>query len=127
MNKIFQVNVTTQLTTEECCACGVDFAMPTELRTRLLETGKTFYCPNGHGQHYSESTEAKLRQTEEKLREERAYASGLSKQLNGALKQISYKKRTITRMENRVQNGVCTECHRHFENLERHMKTKHPQ
>jgi len=101
------------------------FAMPTELRAKMLETGKTFYCPNGHSQYYAKSTEAKLREAQERLREQIAYSSSLSHQLDGALKQVSIKKGVITRMRHRVQNGVCTECHRHFENLERHMKTKH--
>lgn len=29
-------------------------------------------------------------------------------------------------MKNRVANGVCPCCNRHFENLERHMKGQHP-
>lgn len=125
MKQVIQVNVTTQLTTEECCVCGVDFAMPTSLRDKLLETGKYFYCPNGHAQHFAESTEVKLRRANQFLREERAYSMTLRDQRDGALRQVSAHKGVVTRMKTRVQAGVCTECHRHFENLERHMKTKH--
>ncbi len=125
MNQTIQINVNTQLTTEECCVCGVDFAMPTSLRNRLLESGAFFYCPNGHSQHFTESTETKLRRANQFLREERAYSTCLIKQRDGALRQVSVHKGVVTRMKNRAHAGVCIECHRHFENLERHMKTKH--
>lgn len=125
MKQVIQVDVTTQLVTEECCSCGVVFAMPAQLREEMLRTGHYFYCPVGHSQHYTESTEKKLRRAEERLREERAYSSTLIKQRDGALRRVSVHKGVVTRMKNRVHAGVCIECHRHFENLERHMKTKH--
>lgn len=42
-------------------------------------------------------------------------------------KQLEVRKGLLTRMKNRVGNGVCPCCNRHFKNLQGHMKTKHPE
>jgi phosphoglycerate-specific signal transduction histidine kinase len=106
----------TTFVTEECCNCGVLFALTNSLRQGLLETHRTFYCPNGHPQSYISKTEAeKLR---EQLIETQNKLTQTETQLNGALSQISKTKK-------RIMNGVCPECHRHFVNVERHMHTKH--
>ena len=125
MSEVLTYNIGTALVTEECCNCGVIFAMPEAMKAQLLKTGNTFYCPSGHPQVYSENTEKKLRRVEGLLREEYAYSDTLRKQRDGALRQVSAHKGVATRMKKRVHAGVCIECHRHFENLERHMKTKH--
>lgn len=45
------LSTSVDLTTEECCNCGVLFAMPADLRKQLLaDHSRSFYCPNGHGQ-----------------------------------------------------------------------------
>jgi len=36
-------------------------------------------------------------------------------------------KAALTRMTNRIAFGVCPCCHRHFDNLQRHIATKHPE
>lgn len=123
--RLLNLVTNTDLTTEICCNCGVQFAMPTELWQERKQDGKGFYCPNGHSMVFTNSVETKLREAEERLREVNAYSSSLSHQLNGALKQVSIKKGVITRLKHRAMNGVCGECHRHFDNLERHMKAKH--
>ena len=45
---------------EYCCNCGVPFAMTTETYKNYSDTGKVFFCPNGHQQHYTESCSVKL-------------------------------------------------------------------
>jgi hypothetical protein len=114
-----------KLMAEECCNCSVIFAMPASLRKKLLETGDFFYCPNGHAQHYTESTKQKLERTEARLRREQEENRRLHCEVDGALRKVSAQKGVNTRLRKRIHNGVCPECHRHFENLERHMKTKH--
>lgn len=57
-----------KLTPITCCSCGVVFGVSEEIETRLVNTGKSFYCINGHSQYFSQ------KQKEEKevvrLREE---------------------------------------------------------
>ena len=48
----------------QCCDCGVPFAISQDMQARLLKCRNTFYCPNGHGQHFTGDTE------EHKLRRE---------------------------------------------------------
>ena len=122
MNRSIEINTTTKLITEECYACGVVFAIPSSLNDKCRRNGATFYCPNGHGQVYAETREMKLRHQLDQREGELEMVYG---RLNGALKEITVKKREATRLKNRVKAGVCTECHRHFENLQRHMESKH--
>jgi hypothetical protein len=121
-NQGIVINTTTKLVTEECCNCGVLFAIPSDMRDRLLREGGCFYCPNGHAQHYTETREMKLRhqldQTEAALEEAR-------NQRDGALRQVAAHKGVATRLRKRTRAGVCTECHRHFNNLQEHMETEH--
>lgn len=119
-----KINITTkiQLTAFECSECGIVYAIPSTQYDGYLERGGSWYCPNGHSQHFVETEVNRLKH---KLDQREAELERTHERLDGALKDITSKKRIITRMRNRVQAGVCTECHRHFENLERHMKTKH--
>lgn len=52
----------------ECCCCGVLFAVSSKLQGNFKKTKQDFYCPNGHGQNYTESTAEVL---EKELKEER--------------------------------------------------------
>jgi hypothetical protein len=118
------INISVQLITEDCCNCGVLFAIPADLRRELLENHKNFYCPNGHSQAYLGKTEAqkekeradrlerRLANTEEDLRCERASHRAT--------------RGNVTKLKKRVANGVCPCCNRTFANLGRHMAGQHP-
>ena len=60
-----------KLVTEECCNCGIVFAIPHSLHRKMKEQGGTFYCPNGHGQHYTKSDNQKLREQIDRLKNEK--------------------------------------------------------
>lgn len=106
-----------QLETEECYMCAVVFAMPKSLRERFLNYGGDFYCPNGHAQHYTKTEVQRLR---EKLEEQTRVATNQAERAQSA-------ENKIKRMEKRTSAGVCTCCNRTFQQLARHMKTKHPE
>ena len=55
---------------EECCTCGVLFAISKALQLNWKDNNQTFYCPNGHRQSYIKSTEQTLRENI-KLKERR--------------------------------------------------------
>ena len=63
---------TVELQIVECCKCHIFFAIPKELRQKLLDTHNNFYCPVGHGQHYV------IKSDLEKWQE---YASSVEKQI----------------------------------------------
>ena len=48
-----------------CCECNVSFWVTEKHRQKLLRCQNSFYCPNGHSQHYTGKTKA------EKAEEER--------------------------------------------------------
>lgn len=119
-NVAFNFNL--EFITEECCNCGVPFAMTSEMQRRLRNTpGTAFYCPAGHGQHYTAKTEA------QKLKEQLADES---KRLQAALSRENQERAERQKAERklkRVKNGVCPCCTRSFTNLRRHIATRHPE
>ncbi len=117
------VHFTTNLTQEECCNCSVTFAIPTTMYTRLRQTGGNFYCPNGHSQHYTETENQKLQKQIAQERQRREWAESAR---DVAQKHESAAKGQLTKVKNRVANGACPCCNRTFQNLHRHMKSKHP-
>lgn len=110
--------------TEECCACGMPFAMTADFKSRRLKDHKSFYCPSGHSQHYiGKSEEQKLREQLERERLAREAESGRAALLESQRDAIA---RNYGRMRERIKNGVCPCCNRAFQNLMQHMRTKHP-
>lgn len=116
----------------DCCACGVLFGVPQDLDRLNQEEGpkRSFWCPNGHQQHYTESTVRKLKaqlEREERWRKNaEARATAAQDQARAAERSAAAYKGRVTRLKNRAAAGVCPCCTRHFENLQRHMSSKHP-
>lgn len=112
----------------ECCSCHTLFAMTQELyeqklRQRHDQDKRAFYCPQGHAQWFTGETEAQRLQRQiqwEKERADRNHQSYIS-----AERSARAQRGLVTRMRNRVHNGVCPDCKRTFQNLRRHMATKH--
>jgi len=126
-----RVNVT--LKSIDCCACGVPFAMPADLLGWFREhEDRWFWCPNGHQQHFSESEATRLkRKLEEKeaaLQRARAARDQYQGYWQGEQRSHSATKGQLTRARRRAAHGVCPvpECSRRpFDNLARHMSSKH--
>lgn len=38
---------------EICCTCGIRFGLDDKLHAQRLQDGRSFYCPDGHAQHYA--------------------------------------------------------------------------
>jgi len=114
-----------ELYVEECCHCGIMFAIPQALEQRARKDQAIwFYCPNGHHQHYSGKT-AEQKATERAKRAE-ARATALTDQLEASERSKSALKGVVTRTKKRIGKGVCPCCNRHFTNVERHMHSQHP-
>ena len=122
--RLLEISTSVKLVTEECCTCGILFAMPQEVNERLRTKGGTFYCPNGHPQVYTEPDIEVLRK---KLLAEQQRSQHFKTQLNGALDNLNTTKKELRRTKRRVNAGVCPYCRRHFTNLERHIHGKHPE
>jgi hypothetical protein len=103
---------------EECCNCGVVFAMTEQFYSKRYENkGTSFYCPNGHGQHYVGQTDKQLL-----VEAERRAAQTIQAERDQRLAA----ERELKRIRDRARGGVCPCCNRSFVQLNRHIKTKHP-
>ena len=108
----------------DCCTCGIAFTMPEWFYKRCKErSDQWFYCPQGHEQHYSKSELTKLR---EQLERAQTREKHLQDQREAAERHASAMKGQVTRLKNHAKAGVCPCCNRSFVQLERHMKSKHP-
>lgn len=66
------VNFTKDIHIEECVNCGVPFGISMTLHDRFKKTRESFYCPFGHGQHYTgQNEEERLNQRVRELVEEK--------------------------------------------------------
>lgn len=122
--RLIEISTKVTLVTEECCICGIVFAMPQQVNERLRTKGGTFYCPNGHSQVY---TEPDIEVLKRELRASKERANTLEHHLNGALDDLAKKKKELRQVKQKVNAGLCPYCRRHFVNLERHVHTKHPE
>lgn len=55
----FGLSMSLQIYEECCCNCGVTFWMTCGMQKKFKDDKSTFYCPNGHGQSYRQSTAEK--------------------------------------------------------------------
>lgn len=107
-----------------CCTCGVPIICDAVHMTQLRKDHSTFYCINGHSQHFLGQTAAdKLRKDLEREQMRRRSAEHESEYQKRRAR--AYKGK-LTSVKKRVANGVCPCCKRGFKNLAAHMKTKHP-
>lgn len=111
------------LTEIECANCITHFAMDESLRKRCLQTGREFYCPNGHSNWYKNNELDRLKR-ERKSLEDRTYWA--EQEAAQAKRERTAIKGQLTKVKNRIANGVCPCCNRTFSNVARHMTTKHP-
>lgn len=118
MSTTIQIHST--LETIECHSCGILFAMPERTLRECRDNGREFFCPNGHSAVFLKSEVQRLKEALEEK----------SKLLIKAQCEVAKQKQIVDELETkaaRVKNGVCPCCNRTFQNLMRHMKSKHPE
>lgn len=122
----FDTTIRIEIVTETCYRCGVVFGMTEEYRKiRLEDHSISFYCPNGHDQHYVGETDAE--KYKRLYGDARARAQSTRDQLEATDRSLRATRGVVTKLRNRAHAGVCPfGCRRHFANLERHVERKHP-
>lgn len=114
------------LTEINCGECGGTYAINERYRLQQYQKGGCWtcpYCKTGWG--YSQDNEnSKLKQ---KLEEQIREATRQAERAQRAEQDAAKKTKKLKRLEKRVHAGVCPCCTRTFQNLQRHMKTKHPE
>jgi hypothetical protein len=118
----------------ECCQCKCIMWTPTALNEAASRSrGKVeFFCPYGHGQVYAEGeTEAdKLRRERDRLAQQIAQRDDEIRRTregwDAAERERAKLEKQMKQEHKRVSSGVCPCCTRSFQNLRRHIATKHP-
>jgi Zn finger protein HypA/HybF involved in hydrogenase expression len=109
--------------TMECCNCGVLFAISNELQDNFRKTKKSFYCPNGHSQSYTENEADRLRRQLEAAQRDVEWQKNRAAT---AERRATKAERAHRVLKRRVNHGVCPHCSRTVSQLARHIKSKHP-
>ena len=104
--------------------CSAVFAVPVSTYERWRRTQENWWCPNGHCRCYGGETD--LQRVERQLAAERAAHESTRKARDRANRRVYAARGQITKIRNRVGNGVCPCCNRFFAKLHMHMATKHP-
>jgi uncharacterized protein with PIN domain len=106
--------------------------LPQELYTAAKRSESImFHCAYGHAQHFPKGDSQLNMVTRERdrlaqnLAQRDDHIRQLSRDLSTVTQQRETLKRAAARTKKRIGNGVCPECNRSFENLQRHMHTKH--
>lgn len=110
-----------ELTVINCGHCGGTYALNERYRAHRAQVGGAWtcpYCQGGWGYVEGENARLKreLEETETRLRSAKCEV----------LAERNLKERAERKLR-RVNRGVCPCCKRSFQNLARHMATKHPE
>jgi hypothetical protein len=123
MPDLFAYNTEThiQLIAHWCNGCGIPYGLPAGFIEQRRQDNETWTCPNGCKRHFAagESDAEKLRRAE-------AREVALKDQLSAAIRDAEQVRVALLRDRQRFVNGVCPCCNRSFDNVRRHMTTKHP-
>jgi hypothetical protein len=117
-----------------CYTCKSEIWLPDALYEAAQHgRGKVeFFCPYGHAQVFAvgETEEQKLRRERDRLTQRLAEKDDEIRRQRelreGTERQLSATRGVVTRIKNRVGHGVCPCCNRTFQDLSRHMSSKHP-
>lgn len=121
------------LTTIDCGRCGGTYAINERYREKQAETGGSWtcpYCKTGWG--YSgigENDRLKREVQQERQKRDQAEAAAKEAQRLAMIAQAHEQKakKETKRLKTRASAGVCPCCKRQFQNMKRHMETKHPE
>ena len=108
----------------ECGNCGVVHAIPKIMHDKCYEEGGYWTCPNGHSRGFKQGRH----QRDEIYRERDRLKQMLAQkddEIKHAQRQWETAEKALKRERKRINAGVCPCCNRTFQNLKRHMETKH--
>lgn len=122
---------TIEFNLEHCYSCAMPFYVTADFQKRRKSDGQSFYCPLGHRQCYTETTESRLRkqlETEQANKEHfRQQAEKNRMDRERVERRLTAMKGQVTKANNKLKKGVCPCCDQHFPDLENHIKAQHPE
>jgi hypothetical protein len=124
----FAQTATVNLEHVHCKNCGLSYALPANFLKHRRERGGRWRCPNllcdWVNVGYSETEIERLRKQVEEKDRRIAFEANARRT---AEEQLATAEKRSARLRKRVAAGVCPCCKRTFQQLSRHMKTKHPE
>jgi hypothetical protein len=104
--------------------CSLPVGMPKKFYEAKKKSRSTWYCPAGHCRIFvGETNEERLKR---ELEYEKQHRQRAEQDKERARHAAAIARGKLNAAKERVGNGVCPCCKRSFENLRRHMATKHP-
>ncbi|MCG3134236.1 MAG: hypothetical protein HMLKMBBP_01528 [Planctomycetes bacterium] len=128
----YRFNTSVELTVINCGRCGGTYAINERRRAQCQEEGNGWACPYCECKwgYYGTNENARLKKELERERKRKEWAEQEAlrqrEQRIAAEHRERAQKAAKTRIKNRVGHGVCPCCTRTFDNLARHMASKHP-
>jgi hypothetical protein len=129
-NVVFPVDARLVTTT---CWCGIHLAIPENLWTYAQDSepgSVSIHCPLGHSFVYNNNRLSKEREAREnaerRLGWAREDAAHERQRHETTRRQLAAQKGATTKARKRHAAGLCPCCNRTFQQLARHMATKHP-
>jgi len=123
---------TVVLTTINCGVCGATYAINEAFRVKRQNQGGGWNCPycrsnwGYFGETELQRAEKASKRAHELLAQQRAETLHQCELREAAERRAAAARGQVTRIKNRVGNGVCPCCNRSFQNLHRHMSSQHP-
>ncbi|HWM26563.1 MAG TPA: hypothetical protein VNP98_17230 [Chthoniobacterales bacterium] len=127
-------HATVQLVRISCGECGIVFGVPDDWYQKRREDHGNWHCPNGHIRRFICKSDAEIARDERDraLRDaefQRSMRESAEANLASARHKVAAERGAKTKLRkklDRVSQGVCPCCNRTFQNLRRHIATKHP-
>lgn len=117
----------------DCPACYINYAIPKAMHEKAFreKDRQSVYCPNGHGWHFTGEREVDIERRKRQLLEQQnaqlaEEARDALRVKNIATEMLKRSQRELKQHKTRAAAGLCPCCNRSFVNMQRHMKTKHP-
>lgn len=111
----------------QCGTCAVRHAIPKVIYDHCKGEGGYWYCPNGHQRGFrtgaEEAERQEIRRERDRLKQD---AARLQDELAAQTQRANEAERRVIQVRKRAAAGVCPCCNRTFLNVQRHMKSKHP-
>jgi hypothetical protein len=106
------------------CWCGISLAIPSNLERWARDaSGRHVYCPLGHTFVFRDNFQDKLKRERREHQATRDLLTAEERSHSATKGHLTKAKQQV----HRAEHGVCPHCNRSFQNLQRHVKTKHPE
>lgn len=131
------LEIALEFVTLTCChnGCGITFAVPSWWEQSRRTDHQWWYCPSGHGQQFVDKTAeqeriAKLEAEVTSWKRSHDWEHDRRKRAEEDAMNLANSNRALrgvaTKLKKRAAAGVCVFCNRTFQNVARHVASKHP-